>query len=68
MNQPKMLTVQQIAVRFETTERTIQRWVKAGKFPGVVVLNPTAKRSQVLIPIEDVEALEQERASSNGKK
>ena len=52
-----LLSVAQVAIQLGTTTRTIQRWVKAGKFPGAFKLNPQAMRGAIVIPATDVEAV-----------
>jgi excisionase family DNA binding protein len=32
---PELITAQQLAERFQTTRRTVNRWVRAGRIPAI---------------------------------
>jgi excisionase family DNA binding protein len=49
------LTTEQVAARFQVTEETVRRWLRAGRFPRAYRLG--AKKAGWRIPLEDVEAL-----------
>ena len=56
-----MLSTTMAAERLGVNVRTIQRWVRAGKFAGAFALDPDATRPTYLIPLSAVEAFEQRR-------
>ena len=56
----EFLSTAQAAEMFKVDIRTIQQWIKNGRFPNAQRINPKAKRSPHIIPMNDIEA-EQER-------
>jgi len=56
---PRFLTIEQLAERWQTTDRTIRRKVAAGELP-VVRLGAQSVR----IDLDDVEAFENQRRSA----
>lgn len=55
------LTENQLAVRWHHSKRTLQRWRKAGKGPGYVVIG-----DRILYPAEGVSAFERRHWHSGG--
>lgn len=51
-----MLSVKEVAERFEKNPRTIARWVRKGHFPGARKDGP-GKTNRYLIPEKDVKEL-----------
>ena len=55
------LTVKQAAGRLGVSPKTVNKWINAGHFPGAAKMNPLRPKSSYLIPVEDVERIEQAR-------
>lgn len=60
MNQEPLLSTKQVAERLNVTQKTIQRWIKAGEFPNARRKRPVPL-SPFQIPESDVIAFEQRR-------
>lgn len=58
----KLLSVSEVAERLGVTPRTVVRWIRDKvAFPNAYQKNPRLKTSPFVIPLEDVEELEDQR-------
>lgn len=60
MTEKAFYRVDEVAEMFDVTTRTIQLWLRAGRFPNAKRLNPDLERSPWLIPAADIEAVKKE--------
>jgi excisionase family DNA binding protein len=56
MENPRMLTVKQVAERLQIGQVTVLRWLRSGKLAGV---KPGGTRIGWRVPVSEVERLEQ---------
>lgn len=62
------LSTGKVAKMLGVTQRTIQRWIQAGRFPNAFKLDPESERSSYVIPTSDVEAfLERRKATKRAE-
>ena len=60
MSDGDVFSVQEVAKRYNVNQRTVQRWIDSGLFPGATKKNPLGKNSPYEIPqsaIDHYEAL-----------
>lgn len=56
----KQFTVEELAVRWQVTGRTVRNWVEEGAFPNAYRIGP-GRKSPIRIPASDVEEFERNR-------
>lgn len=61
MNQVEHLSTFEAAEELGVSYRTLQLWVKQGKFPNAYKLDPDALNSPYRIPRSDIEAIQKKR-------
>jgi excisionase family DNA binding protein len=65
MDTKEAYTTHQAAEILGISYRTIQEWIKHGKFPHAYKLDPTSvNRSHLRIPIEDIKRIQDMRKQS----
>ena len=57
----KILTTRKVADRLGVTPRSVQKWIRQGKFPGAYKLDPDGATSPYRIPENDVVSFEERR-------
>jgi len=60
------LSTSEAAKRLGVSSKTLLRWIKDGRFPGALQINPYAKNSAFLVPQSALEAFELRRQAGGG--
>ena len=68
MTDKKTYSVSEAAERLGVIPRTVQVWIRKGRFPHAYKLDPFGKRSSYRIPVEDIEAFEEARRMHQASK
>ena len=55
------ITTKEAAIRLKVTSRTVRNMIMRGRFPGAYKVDPEAKRSTWMIPINEIIELEKKR-------
>jgi len=58
-----ILTTKEVADRLGVTPRTVQVWIRQGRFPNAYKLNPDGRTSPYRIPEGDVASFEERRTN-----